>query len=347
MADDPKPAADSKTGEVASEDALVQVQGLRARLGHTSVALEESNRRLAGAQATAEAALETAAAARAEVAAATARTQTNADLDRARDDLSAAEREVEEAFTASDGKALAAAQAKVGRLGARVERLEEADRVAKAPPQQRPNGGRVNQPNPRIQELAQSNWVGANGSERELFMSGRTAPTAAWLRTHPEFFDDRKVNARVRAADTEWEAEGKPKDTPEYFDFIEQKAGLVEAPARTQTEDPPARTAAGSAGTAAALTPAGGTAAAAEPTEKTPRAGQRRVAPVAAPPTRSGAPNLSGKGGTTGEMRITPEMQRWAEICGVDPAEYYAEHQRLLGEGEIQDRFGRGLTPNI
>ena len=157
-----------------------------------------------------------------------------------------------------------------------------------------------------------------------------------------------------------WDKTGKPKDTPEYFSFIEKESGVSGEPAqvaaegRTDAEGDKAGKGrdAGTEGAAAALTPAGQTDNLPAGRRTPPQAGRGgRGTPVAAPPNRDSAPNLSGRG-NSGEKRITPEMQAWAKMMyppskdnpegGIDPEIYYDEYMRLKEEGEINDRFGRG-----
>lgn len=356
--------ADTTTGgeNVATPDALEQVAALGRRVARTEAQTEEATRRATAA--TEAAAHATDAAARAiQTAEATTTTNTRAaDLDRLNGEMNTLQKQYEEAFTAGDGAAAGAAQAKMARLGGRLARLEDTADDPPAPTR-RPatDGGRVTGPSPdkinRVNALIAARWVGATAEERELFlagsqdlgMAGRTPKSAAWLRQHPEYFEDRRFNAMVRAADTEWEAEGKERDTDEYFDFIERKTGLATDPTPALTDDPPRRVAAtkpgadlGTDGAAVELTPAGADAA---PGRRTPpQPGRPHRAPVAAPPTRDGAPALSGRGGDRGQIRISPEMQeaaKWMYPGGIDPAEYAEEHRRLVEDGEIVDRFGR------
>ena len=334
-------------GAVATPDALEQVDALKARLQQNNVALEEANRRTAQIAATADAALAEAAAARAAVQDVNATSRTT-DIDRAKADMTALEKEYGEAFTAGDGAAVAAANGKMARLGARIERLEGA--VDTTQRQAQPSG-RVQADNgnsQRIQALMSSHWVGAGAQEQEAFLNTRSPQTAAWLRMHPEYFGDRKFNAKVRAADTEWDADGKPRDTPEYFDFIERRAGLAQDPAQRPNGDAPAGdrrqpavdpaqpAQAGTRGTAATLTPAG------VPDDSTLRTSlernadpqrPRRGTPVAAPPTRDGAPALSGRP-SANEVRITKEEQEWAKMIGITPEEYHAGLEELRREGD-------------
>src|ERR1700674_4743420 len=156
------------------------------------------------------------------------------------------------------------------------------------------------------------------------------------------------VGTKSRPADLDLEAEGKAKDTPEYFEHIERRAGLIPDPAVTTRQDGDGKPAAngkapaaqtGTEGAATTLTPAG---ADILPDGKRgpPQAGRGRAAPVAAPPSRDGS--MPGRR-ADGEKRITPEMQRWAAMMypngGITPEEYYDEYVRLKDAGEINDRF--------
>ena len=353
--------AEPDNGNVATEDAMQQVQALKDRINQSAVATEEANRRAAAAEGTAAAAIDAANRAAAAVEQVTTTSRTNTELDAANREMDDHRAAYEAAFTAGDPKAMSDAQVKIGRAAAKIDRLE----IAKDAPAVRPAPDAMprRQAGPiapeRYADLSRNGFVGASPSEQEVFIAERQSPaTAAWLRQHPQFFSDSKFNRTVRAADVEWDG---AKDTPEYFAFVERKLGLTQEPA----QDPPANRAGsartekpatdtGTAGAATTLTPAGAAGANADlPAGRRgpPQAGRQRQAPVAAPPNRDGAPNLGGRG-ASGEKRITPEMQAWARMMypptkdhpdgGIDPEQYYDEYMRLKEEGEIGDRFGRG-----
>lgn len=354
--------AEPDNGNVATEDALQQVQALKDRINQSAVATEEANRRAAAAEGTAAVAIDAANRAAAAVEQVTTTSRVSTELDAANREMDEHKRAYKDAFTAGDADAMAEAQAKIGRAAAKIDRLE----IAKDAPPVRPTQPDAMPRRPaapispeRYADLARNGFVGASPSEQEMFIAERqSSATAAWLRQHPQFFSDPKFNRTVRAADVEWDG---AKDTPEYFAFVERKLGLTQEPA----QDPPAARAGsarteksaadtGTAGAAATLTPAGMPGANADlPAGRRgpPQAGRQRQAPVAAPPNRDGAPNLGGRG-NSGEKRITPEMQAWARMMypptkdhpdgGIDPEQYYDEYMRLKEEGEIGDRFGRG-----
>lgn len=330
---------------VATEDAVAQVEGLKARLGQANVAIEEANRRALTAGHQASVATQEAEAAR-RAADEASRTAASSELDGANREMEGLKATYAKAFSDGDGAAIAEAQAKMARLGSRIDRLEENKRTSEtrrtAPGAGGTDaGGRVIAPGPAA-------------DPREAFIASRTPLTAAWLRQHPQYFTDQRFSAKVRAADMDWEADGNAKDTPEYFAFIERRAGLTQDNSALGGQrgaggagGERAAAGTGTSGTAAELTAAGGEGAT---VRRPPRAGQTRVG-VAAPPARDGGTPLSGRG-DHGVKRITPEMQAWAKMMypptkdnpdgGISPEQYYDEYQKLVDEGEIHDRFGRG-----
>ena len=338
-------SGDAPGNGVATEDALEQVAALKARVSQDAVALEETNRRLASVANEAVAAREETATLRAAIETTTATSKLDTDLETANRELDDLGKKYEDAFSSGDAKQLREIQTKMALAGGRIATLQSAKEAPPVKPAT--DAGRV--------RPAQSQPA----NDREAFIQQRSAPTAAWLRQHPEFFDDKKVNARVRAADMIWESDGKAKDTPEYFNFIEKESGLApqsattatseEAPAGRAATERPAAAQAGTKGAATDLTPAGANASLPEGRRGPPQQGRPRQQPVAAPPNRDGAPNLSGRGDSA-VKRITPEMQAWAKMMypptkdnpegGIDAELYYDEYTKALANGEINDRFG-------
>lgn len=74
----------------------------------------------------------------------------------------------------------------------------------------------------------------------EAFVQGRTAPTANWIRKHPEYVQSEKGLKKLTAADAVAQAEDLIPDTPEYFARVEEYLGLrkteVEAEKKAPTE---------------------------------------------------------------------------------------------------------------
>lgn len=70
----------------------------------------------------------------------------------------------------------------------------------------------------------------------EAFASGRTEPTARWIRSHPDFVTDTRKFAKLQAAHFDAEAEQLVPDTPEYFEHIEKFLGIKKTDGEVQVE---------------------------------------------------------------------------------------------------------------
>jgi hypothetical protein len=60
----------------------------------------------------------------------------------------------------------------------------------------------------------------------EAYAQGRTEPTAAWIRAHPDYITDGRKNDKLIAAHHDAKAEGYAPDSKRYFDHIEKFLGL-------------------------------------------------------------------------------------------------------------------------
>jgi len=140
-----------------------------------------------------------------------------------------------------------------------------------------------------------------NALERAL--QGRTEPTKAFLRKHPDLIRGdgslkrAAIDAHERALD-----EGHSVDTQGYFDSIERSIGGAAVNGQGEAGQLPSR--------------------------------QR--APMQAAPVERGSPPGSGGGGMEpGTFVMTPKMRRLAEEQGVSPREWAQNYVRLLKEGRI------------
>lgn len=133
--------------------------------------------------------------------------------------------------------------------------------------------------------------------------AGRLSPQSAdWVRKHPEFVRDARLNRKMIRAHEDAMDDGISVDTPEYFAAIEEKLGVKAKTVQeqSQTDDKYAAT----------IT-------------------QRRdAAPAAAPVTR-GAP--SGKN----IVRLTAAEREMAEMMGMKPEDYAKNKVALQREGRI------------
>lgn len=138
----------------------------------------------------------------------------------------------------------------------------------------------------------------------EQFVSEMSPKSAAWVRSHPEYVRDDKLNRKMIRAHEDAIDDGIKADTPEYFASIERTLGLT----TVKIEDPAADDA---------------LSAAAAPT--------RRAAPASAPVTRSG----NGAGTRPNVVTLTREEVEMAEMMGQTPEEYAKNKQALKKEGRM------------
>ncbi len=211
-------AGDGENKDAAVADIAAQYQEIKDREAEALRRAEAAERRAQAAETQAE----------------TAKKQvTNSQLDTvvtalnaAKSDADQAKRDIRIAKEAGDIEAEIDAQDRLAQARADERRLDEArsdlEARAKAPP--------------RRQEAEPADIV-------EAYVRGRTAPTANWLRAHPEFIRDPRKQAKLTAAHYDAEGDGLVADTPEYFAHVEKFLGLggavqkapVEAPQRRAT----------------------------------------------------------------------------------------------------------------
>lgn len=111
----------------------------------------------------------------------------------------------------------------------------------------------------------------------EAYVTGRTAPTAAWIRQHPEYVTDARKNDKLTAAHYDAVAEGYSPDSKRYFDHVEKYLGMTQDDPNEASKPKPETKRAASAPVAPAAAVAnGGTAPAANEVRLT--AGEARSA---------------------------------------------------------------------
>lgn len=163
--------------------------------------------------------------------------------------------------------------------------------------------------------------AGTPEEQREAFINSRSAATGAWLREHPDYFTDPKLQARVTGAHNMAIGNDIKVDSQEYFEFIEKQAGL------TQDDD-------------------GGEVVESEvkqPVSKMPKAGQKRV-PVSPAPSReaTGAPVKL----KAGEIHLNEAMMNGARLAGIEATDkaglesYHNDYVKRFRAGEISDWAG-------
>ncbi len=218
------------------------------------------------------------------------------------------------AHEAGEFGTVAKLQGQLAKLGARLVQLEDGKAALDARAKEQPR-----QPQPVTEE-----------QQREAYLARRTAPTAAWVRAHPQFFTDAAFKQKVEAADG-YVANilGIARDTPEYFTKVEETVGIRQA----------------AASAAAVVVDRTANAAAAEPAE--PAKPASRPVP-AATPSRSvpGArPDSAGgiKVSLTAEERAAAQwLHPRQKDTDPDPEVVYARNKHaLIQEGRLLGNDGR------
>jgi len=142
----------------------------------------------------------------------------------------------------------------------------------------------------------------------EAFASQLSRRSADWVRQHPEFVKDARLNAKMIAAHNLAVADGIPADTDEYFGYVEEILQVKNQPRRDSDDD--------------------ATSSAAKPV-------QRRSSPAAAPVSR----NMNSTGGKPNVVTLTPEMREIAKSLGQTPEEYAKNRLALIREGRINSEY--------
>ncbi|HVT27673.1 MAG TPA: hypothetical protein VHE81_06605 [Lacipirellulaceae bacterium] len=123
----------------------------------------------------------------------------------------------------------------------------------------------------------------------EASIQGLSPKSQQWLRSHPECVTDDLLNAKVLLADKEAKRKGFAADTPEYFQYIEEKMGY-----RTPDDDE------------------------GEVETRKPERSERRAS-FSAPPSRDTVPGSSLK---PAQRRLSREQVETAEALGMTPVQY-------------------------
>ena len=188
-----------------------------------------------------------------------------------------------DAMAAQDYQAAAKAQREMATNAAKLQELESAKvRLERAP-------------KPQMRQFT---------DPVEQFASKLSAPSAAWIRAHPEYVRDQAKNAELLAADQIARARGLALDSPEYFRSVERSLELSRPDPVTDDADPVA---------------------AAQAT------GGRRAAPASAPVSRAG----HGTGSRPNVVRLTSEQVEMARNMDMKPEEYARHLQALQREGKL------------
>lgn len=135
------------------------------------------------------------------------------------------------------------------------------------------------------------------GDPVEVFAAQLTPRSASWVREHPEFVRDQKLNRKMLAAHELAVADGISPDSDEYFDHVEGTLGVNRA---ADQGDAPRH--------------------------------QRRAAPAIAPVTRA---SMNGDGSRPNVVRLSAEQREMASMMGMTPEEYARNMRDLKREGRM------------
>lgn len=138
----------------------------------------------------------------------------------------------------------------------------------------------------------------------EAFASQLTPRSASWVRAHPEYVRNPRLNQKMIAAHQMALADGMEADTDEYFGYVEDMLQVKNQPHRDSGDDP----------MSGASKPA-----------------QRRSSPAAAPVSC----NMNSSGSKNNVVTLTPEMREIAKNLGQTPEEYAKNRLALIREGRI------------
>lgn len=214
------------------------------------------------------------------------------------DKMVALAEQAEVAYGDGNFKRVSALQLEIGRLGGQLGVLERDHAILVQQREQAQQQQRQPQPQRQQPQPRQQPQVPTDPLERAIY--GRTEPTKAFLRKHPELvrgdgtLKKTAVDAHEAALDAGYQA-----DTAGYFDHIE-KIIMPQSPG--------------------------------QPAPPAPRGAPTTAAPVA----RAGGPGGGGGApGSNGTFTMTPKMRRLAEEQGVTPQEWARNYVRLLAEGRI------------
>ena len=136
----------------------------------------------------------------------------------------------------------------------------------------------------------------------EDFASRLSPRSADWVRRHPEFVRDPRLNAKMIAAHNLAVADGIPTDTDDYFAAIEETLKVASKATQNDTDDQYAAKA----------------------------VRRRDAAPAAAPANRG------GQAASSNVIRLSAAEREMAEMMGMTPEQYGKNKAALKKEGKIQ-----------
>ena len=134
----------------------------------------------------------------------------------------------------------------------------------------------------------------------EAFAAQLSPKSADWVRRHPEYVKDAKLNRKMIAAHELAVADGVPVDSEDYFTAIEETLKIKPAAPQTETTDDYA----------------------AKVTQR------RDAAPAAAPVSRGGSTR-------TNVVRLSAAEREMADMMGMKPEDYAKNKMALQKEGKL------------
>jgi nitrate reductase alpha subunit len=135
------------------------------------------------------------------------------------------------------------------------------------------------------------------GDPVEVFAAQLTPRSASWVREHPEFVRDQKLNRKMLAAHELAVADGISPDSDEYFDHVEGTLGVNRS---AEQGDAPRH--------------------------------QHRAAPATAPVSRA---SMNGDGSRPNVVRLSAEQREMASMMNMTPEEYARNMRDLKREGRM------------
>lgn len=180
---------------------------------------------------------------------------------------------------------------------ARAAEINDEISEAKAQLQQLQNGLEAMKSKPKVAPAPKSS------DPVEAFAAQLSSRSADWVRAHPEFVRDSRLNRKMIAAHELAVADGHQPDTDGYFDAIEQTLNVRQRQAQAPVEED------ASASAAKVVS-------------------RRDAAPAAAPVSRGGS-NRSNV------VRLTAAEREMAEMMGMKPEDYAKNKIALQKEGKL------------
>jgi hypothetical protein len=280
--DPPKPEGDAGTIEIKTEEAPKTVVEPDEGLEVLKAKLAESERRAAEARAAQQAAEQRereraneAARAKTEVQDTNVQLVTNA-IETVKQSTEMLKAQYAEAMQAGDYGKVADIQVEMAKNASRQLTLENGLEQMKAAP--KPQAAQIADP-------------------VEQFASQLTPRSAAWVREHPQYVTDPRLQQRMLAAHNLAVTDGVVVDSDDYFSAVERTLGLAQ-------EEPGAQ--------AAQVT-------------------QRRQSPPAAPVSRG----QGGNGSAPTTIRLSAEEREMAAMMGQTEQEYARAKAALIKEGRL------------